>query len=178
MKSTKNTPVKKSKLASKMAAAAAAGAFMISQEASAHTTAGEPVNVAALDGFANASVQPDGSLLVELANGQTFVIPAGDFVEANGQFLVDQNVLEGLIGADGPNLLLLGLGAAAVAGVGIALASGGDDDDDVVEVVAPPVVEEAPAGPTEGDDVLSGTDADDTIDGLAGDDDILSLIHI
>ena len=175
MKSTKNTPVKKSKLASKMAAAAAAGAFMISQEASAHTTAGEPVNVAALDGFANASVQPDGSLLVELANGQTFVIPAGDFVEANGQFLVDQNVLEGLIGADGPNLLLFGLGAAAVAGVGIALASGGDDDDDVVEVVAPPVVEEAPAGPTEGDDVLSGTDADDTIDGLAGDDDISGL---
>ena len=89
----------------------------------------------------------------------------------NGQFLVDQNVLEGLIAADGPNLALLGLGAAVVAGVGIALASGGGDDD-----VAPPVVEEEVAvGPTAGDDVLTGTDGDDTIDGLEGNDEISGL---
>ena len=105
MTSTKKTQVKKSKLATKMAAAAAAGAFMISQEASAQTTVGDAVSLASLNGFSNAIVQPDGSLLVELANGQTFVVPAGDFVQANGQFLVDQNVLEGLIGADGPCLL-------------------------------------------------------------------------
>ena len=171
MTSTKKTQVKKSKLATKMAAAAAAGAFMISQEASAQTTVGDAVSLASLNGFSNAIVQPDGSLLVELANGQTFVVPAGDFVQANGQFLVDQNVLEGLIGADGPNLALLGLGAAVVAGVGIALSSGGDDD---VEI-APPVAEDVPAGPTAGDDVLTGTDGDDTIDGLGGDDDISGL---
>ena len=171
MTSTKITQVKKSKLATKMAAAAAAGAFMISQEASAQTTVGDAVSLASLNGFSNAIVQPDGSLLVELANGQTFVVPAGDFVQANGQFLVDQNVLEGLIGADGPNLALLGLGAAVVAGVGIALSSGGDDD---VEI-APPVAEDVPAGPTAGDDVLTGTDGDDTIDGLGGDDDISGL---
>ena len=172
MTSTKNTQSKKSKLASKIAAAAAAGAFMISQEASAQTTVGDVVNLASLDGIANASIQPDGSLLVQLVNGQTFIVPAGDFVAENGQFFVDQNVLEGLIGADGPNLALLGLGAAVVAGVGIALAGGGGDDD--VEI-APPVAEEVPAGPTAGDDVLTGTDGDDTIDGLGGDDDISGL---
>ena len=58
MTSTKITQVKKSKLATKMAAAAAAGAFMISQEASAQTTVGDVVNLASLDGIANASVQP------------------------------------------------------------------------------------------------------------------------
>ena len=171
MTSTKKTKIKKSKLASKMAAAAAAGAFMISQEASAQTTVGDAVNLATLNGFSNAIIQPDGSLLVELANGQTFVVPAGDFVQQNGQFLVDQNVLEGLIGADGISPVLLGLGAAAVAGVAIAIASDGDDDD----VVVPPVAEDVPAGPTAGDDVLTGTDGDDTIDGLAGDDDISGL---
>ena len=99
MTSTKNTQIKKSKLASKIAAAAAAGAFMISQEASAQTTVGDAVNLASLNGFLNTIVQPDGSLLVELVDGQTFVVPAGDFVQANGQFLVDQTILEGLIGA-------------------------------------------------------------------------------
>ena len=171
MTSTKNTQIKKSKLASKIAVAAAAGAFMISQEASAQTGVADLVNLASLDGINNAGVQSDGSLLVQLANGQTFVVPGGDFVQTNGQFLVDQNVLEGLIAADGPNLALLGLGAAVVAGVGIALASGGGDDD-----VAPPVVEEEVAvGPTAGDDVLTGTDGDDTIDGLEGNDEISGL---
>jgi len=176
MKSTKETQIKKSKLASKMAAAAAAGAFMISQEASAQTGAADAVNLASLNGFSNATVQPDGSLLVELANGQTFVVPAGDFVQANGQFLVEQNVLESLIGADGPNLALLGLGAAVVAGVGIAVASGGGDDDDVAPPVVEDVVEDVVStAPTAGDDVLTGTDGDDTIDGLAGNDDISGL---
>ena len=108
MTSTKKTQIKKSKLASKMAAAAAAGAFMISQEASAQTSVGNAVDLASLDGFANANIQPDGSLLVQLANGQTFVVPAGSFVEQNGQILVDQNILDGLIGGNGLNLALLG----------------------------------------------------------------------
>jgi len=170
---TKKTPkIKKSKLASKIAAAAAAGAFMISQESSAQTDAGDLVNLSSLDGVANASIQADGSLLVELANGQTITVPAGDFVEENGQFLVDQDLLEGLAGGNGPNLALLGLGAAALAGVALAT-GGGDDDEEVVE--EPPVVEEEPVGPTDGNDVLEGTDGDDNIDGLAGDDDISGL---
>ena len=169
----KNRLKKKSKLASKIASAAAAGAFMISQEASAQTDSGNLVNLSSLDGITNAVVQPDGSLLVELANGETFVVPAGDFVVENGQFLVDQNVLDGLAGADGSNLVLLGLGAAALAGIGIAVAGGGDDDDDVAP--PPPVVEEEPAGPTAGNDTLTGTDGDDTIDGLAGNDTISGL---
>lgn len=171
MISTKKTQIKKNKLSSKIAAAAAAGAFMISQEASAQTNVGDTVNLASLDGVANANIQPDGSLLVTLANGQTFVIPAGGFVEENGQFLVDQNILEGLTGVEGPNLALIGLGAAVLAGVGIALATGDDDDDEM----APPIVEEEAVGPTAGDDVLIGTDADDSIDGLAGNDDISGL---
>ena len=57
MTSTKNTQIKKSKLASKIAAAAAAGAFMISQEASAQTGVADLVNLASLDGINNAGVQ-------------------------------------------------------------------------------------------------------------------------
>ena len=95
MTSTKNTQkIKKSKLGSKIAAAAAAGAFMISQEASAQTGVSDLVNLASLDGITNAGIQSDGSLLVQLTNGQTFNVPAGDFVAENGQFFVDQTILE------------------------------------------------------------------------------------
>ena len=175
MSGTKKNHLKKRKLTSKIASAAAVGAFMISQDASAQTDAGDLVNLASLDGVTNAVVQPDGSLLVTLSNGQTLTVPAGSFVAENGQFLVPQNVLEDLAG-DGPNLALLGLGAAALAAIGVALASGGGDDDDVAVVPAPvaPVAEEEPAGPTPGDDDLTGTDGDDVIDGLAGNDAISS----
>ena len=168
---TKKSPkIEKSKLATQMAAAAAVGAFVMSEDASAQASLNNFVDPSSIEGFSEAILQPDGSLLIKLINGQGLVVPAGEFVEENGQFLIEQSFIDGLSAGNGPNFTLLGLGAVAVAGIGVALVSGGDDDDDAV----PPFVEVEPdaTGPTAGDDVLEGTEADDTIDGLAGNDEI------
>ena len=170
-KKGKTSKIKKSKLASQMAATAAIGAFVISDEASAQTSAANLIDISTIDGLGNAEIQADGSLLVTLVNGQTFIVPAGDFVEQDGNFLVDQSFIDGLSGGDGLNIGLIAAGAAVLAGAAFILADGGSDDVEM-PIVAEPEPEPEPVGPTPDDDVLEGTDADDTIDGLAGNDEI------
>ena len=154
-KKGKTSKIKKSKLASQMAATAAIGAFVISDEASAQTSAANLIDISTIDGLGNAEIQADGSLLVTLVNGQTFIVPAGDFVEQDGNFLVDQSFIDGLSGGDGLNIGLIAAGAAVLAGAAYILADGGSDDVEMPIVAEP---EPEPVGPTPDDDVLEGTD--------------------
>ena len=151
---------KKSKAAKIAAMVAAAGGLAMTNDA--HAADAQFVAASSINGVVSTKLLPNGSLEVVLDSGEVVILGQGDFAQQGGEFFFSADALDV---SDSGNLVLIGLGVAAVAG-GIAVLSSGGGDDDVV--VQPPVVDTNVA--TDGDDTLTGTAGDDTISGLSGDD--------
>ena len=161
-KITKSNKSKKGNAATKAALAAALGAAALSTEANAAETESQAVNVTSLNNVVSTRRLEDGSLEVVLENGEVVRLSSDSFFEDAGQFLLNPAALAELTDGSG-NLILIGAGIAAIAGIAAAVSGGGDD-----EFVAPVNLNV----PTEGIDVLTGTANADSINGLGGDDTI------
>jgi len=163
-KITKSNKSKKGNAATKAALAAALGAAALSTEANAAETESQAVNVTSLNNVVSTRRLEDGSLEVVLENGEVVRLSSDSFFEDAGQFLLNPAALAELTDGSG-NLILIGAGIAAIAGIAAAVSGGGDD-----EFVAPVNLNV----PTEGidNDTLRGGDGDDTLLGGGGQDTI------
>jgi len=161
-KTRKNEDSKKSKLGTKAALAAAIGAVALSNEANASDAETQLVDVSALNNVVSTRRLEDGSLEIVLANGEVVRLGSDSFIEKAGQFLLSPAALAEYTDGAG-NLLLIGAGLAAAAGIAIALSSGDDEPDF------------DPNLPTAGNDIITGTPVGESINGLAGDDTINGL---
>ena len=149
----------KKKMAAKAALAAAIGAVALSSEANAAEANTQMVDVASLNNVVSTRRLEDGSLEVVLENGEVVKLSSDSFVEKAGQFLLNPASLAELTDGNG-NLLLIGAGIAAIAGIALAVSDGDDFDPNI---------------PTPEADNITGTELADTINGLAGNDAISGL---
>ena len=118
------------------------------------------VDVSTMQGVASVTQNSDGSVLVTMDDGSSFVLSAGDVVIENGVVFADPSAINASVPTGDLPLNGALIGAAAVgAGVLAAVASGDDDDDGDADA---PVLLNSPPAFTSADTASSEEDATDT----------------
>ncbi|MEL6663779.1 MAG: hypothetical protein AAFR33_12335, partial [Pseudomonadota bacterium] len=118
------------------------------------------VDVSTMQGVASVTQNSDGSVLVTMDDGSSFVLSAGDVVIENGVVFADPSAINASVPTGDLPLNGALIGAAAVgAGVLAAVASGDDDDDGGNDA---PVLLNSPPAFTSADTASSEEDATDT----------------